>query len=91
MSQTDPLKRNDRVINGLFHSRCLDFDANEKIILKPALSEYDAYKGKTNFKMNYAFDKTTRLLEDENFSDLTAYFMRVYMTCLIFLSTSQLI
>ena len=41
LSQTDPLKciLMIRLINGLFHSRYLDFDANEKIILKPALSE----------------------------------------------------
>ena len=34
------LKYNDRLIDGLFHSRCLDFQANEKtIVLKLALSE----------------------------------------------------
>ena len=37
---TRPFKCNDRMINGLIHSRCLDFQANEKIfILKLALSE----------------------------------------------------
>ena len=37
---TRSLKRNDRLTNGLFDSRCLDFNAKEKIIiLKPALSE----------------------------------------------------
>ena len=43
---TRPIKCNDRLINGLFHSRCLDFHVNEKIIiLKPALS------------INHSFDK----------------------------------
>ena len=47
-----PLKCNDRLINGLFHSRCLDFHANEKIIiLKLALSV-----------INYA-DRTTRFIK----------------------------
>ena len=27
-----PLKCNDRLINGLFHSRCLDFHVDEKVI-----------------------------------------------------------
>ena len=45
-----PLKCNDRWINGMFHSRCLDFHTNEKIIiLELALSEEDVYKDKTNF------------------------------------------
>ena len=45
---TRPLKCNDSLINGLFHSRCLDFHTNEKIIIfKLALSEKGVYKLKT--------------------------------------------
>ena len=47
---TRPLECFDRLINGLFHSRCLDVQADEKIIiLKLALCEQDEYKDKTNF------------------------------------------
>ena len=58
-------KSNDRLTDVLFHSRCLDFHANEKIIiLKLALSEKDVHKDRLLFKINYAFDKdqTTRFI-----------------------------
>ena len=64
---TRPLKCNDRLINGLFNSRCLNFDANEKknyfetgIILIRRLQQQD----KLLFKINYAFnkDQTTRFI-----------------------------
>ena len=37
---TEPLECNNRLINGLFHTKCPDVHANEKIIiLKLALSD----------------------------------------------------
>ena len=48
---TRALNCNDRLIDGLFHSRCLDFHANEKIIMKLALPEKTTTKAKqTSFK-----------------------------------------
>ena len=96
---TRPLKCNERLINALFHSRCLDFNVNEKIIiLKLALSEEDVYKDKTNFhlfEINYASDndQTTEVyyvMVKTFLIQLLILRAYIHMICSVFQSASQL-
>ena len=87
------LKCNDRLINGLFHSRCLDFHGNNyfetSIFCVRRLQKQD----KLLFKIDYAFDKDQT---SEIYYVMVKTFLiqllilRVYMICLLFPSASQL-
>ena len=94
---TRPLKYDGRLTNGLYHSRCPGFHANEKnnyfetsIIWIRRLQRQE----KLLFKICCTFDKdqTTRFIITWCWKHFwfNCLFTRVYMICLIFPSASQL-